>query len=69
MTLIFKEKLQQDVKKKSERLREFNEQIYNRMKQIETELNRVWQNILQLMQDNHEVKCCQQPDPQGCWKK
>jgi len=34
--LIFKEKLQQEVKKKSERLREFTDQIYNRMKHIES---------------------------------
>jgi hypothetical protein len=35
MALIFKEKLHQEVKKKSERLREFTNQIYARMKQIE----------------------------------
>lgn len=67
--MIFKEKMHQEVKKRSERLKEFTDNIHTKMRNIEKELNATWINIMNEMEKAEKVECCESPDPKGCWKK
>lgn len=49
MALIFKEKMNQESKKRMERLKEFADNLYNKMRSIEKDLNKVWESILAKM--------------------
>lgn len=69
MALIFKQKMHQEVKKRNERLKEFTDSLHSKMKQIEKDLNNLWANIMKQMEGGESQKCCNDPDPKGCWKK
>jgi chaperonin cofactor prefoldin len=58
MALIFKEKMHQEVKKRSERLKEFTDNIHTKMRNIEKELNHAWTNIMKEMEKYESSVCC-----------
>lgn len=68
-TLIFKEKMHQEAKKRGEKLKEFTNQIYNKMKQIENDLNRIRKDIEERMIKAEGINCCPEGEQQICWKK
>ncbi len=67
--LIFKEKMHQEAKKRGEKLKEFTNGIYSKLKQIENDLNKIRQDIEVQMTKAEEIKCCPEGAQQVCWKK
>lgn len=39
------------------------------MRNMEKDLNKIWNTIMSCMEKQDSIKCCEDMDPKGCWKK